>query len=98
MRAGEVRYDFVEIMACPGGCSGGGGQPIRDGEELAYTRGAILYGLDEIADLRYSHENPSVQALYREYLGAPLSEPAETLLHTEHSGWFMPGHPDYEKR
>ena len=71
---------------------------IRDGEELAYTRGAVLYGLDEIADLRYSHENPSVQALYREYLGAPLSEPAETLLHTEHSGWFMPGHPDYEKR
>ena len=98
VRAGEVRYDFVEIMACPGGCSGGGGQPIRDGEELAYTRGAVLYGLDEIADLRYSHENPSVQALYREYLGAPLSEPAETLLHTEHSGWFMPGHPDYEKR
>lgn len=98
LRAGEVHYDFVEVMACPGGCAGGGGQPIHDGEELAYTRGAVLYGLDAIADLRFSHENPSVQALYAEYLGAPLSERAETLLHTDHAAWFMPGHPDYQKR
>ena len=98
MREKRVRYDFVEVMACPGGCAGGGGQPIHDGEELAYSRGSVLYGLDEVANLRFSHENPDVQALYREYLGQPLSEPAETLLHTEHSGWFMPTHPDYNKR
>lgn len=98
LRAGRVHYDFVEVMACPGGCAGGGGQPIHDGEELAGSRGNVLYGLDEIANLRFSHENPAVQALYREYLGQPLSELAETLLHTEHSAWFMPGHPDYEKR
>lgn len=98
MREKRVRYDFVEVMACPGGCAGGGGQPIHDGEELAYSRGSVLYGLDEVANLRFSHENPDVQALYREYLGQPLSELAETLLHTEHSGWFMPTHPDYNKR
>ena len=71
---------------------------LYDGEGLAYSRGSVLYGLDEVANLRFSHENPDVQALYREYLGRPLSELAETLLHTEHSGWFMPTYPDYNKR
>ena len=55
---GEVQYDFVEVMACPGGCVGGGGQPIHDGEELAFERGKNLYYLDENAAFRYSHENP----------------------------------------
>ena len=50
---GEVRYDFVEVMACPGGCVGGGGQPIHDGEELAFERGKNLYYLDENASIRY---------------------------------------------
>jgi NADH-quinone oxidoreductase subunit G len=82
---GRVHYDFVEIMACPGGCSGGGGQPIHcDDKERAAERGQVLYGLDRNMPLRFSHENPDVQALYREELGEPLSERAEALLHTDH--------------
>ena len=96
--AGEVHYDFVEIMACRGGCAGGGGQPIHDGEECALTRGQVLYGLDRTSNLRFSHENPSIDALYQEYMGAPLSERAEHLLHTDHEAWFMPTHPDYGRR
>ena len=90
MRRGEVSYDFVEVMACPGGCSGGGGQPIHDGEELAAIRAETLYCLDQQAELRYSHENPSIHTLYEEYLGEPLSELAEKLLHTDHEAWQMP--------
>lgn len=58
---GEVQYDFVEVMACPGGCVGGGGQPIHDGEERAFERGKKLYDLDQQAELRFSHENPDVR-------------------------------------
>lgn len=89
--AGEVNYDFVEIMACPGGCVGGGGQPIHDGEERAGDRGQILYRLDNNLALRFSHENPEVQQCYADFLGKPLSEKAEELLHTDHHGWTMPG-------
>ena len=88
---GEVEYDFVEVMACPGGCSGGGGQPIHDGEELAGVRGDVLWGLDRVSELRRSYENPSIQACYKDYLGEPLSERAEHLLHTDHHAWSMPG-------
>jgi NADP-reducing hydrogenase subunit HndD len=91
LEAGEVSYDFVEIMACPGGCAGGGGHPIHDGEELAGMRGDVLWGLDRVADLRRSHENPSVIACYRDYLDEPLSERAEELLHTDQHAWSMPG-------
>lgn len=88
----KVQYDFVEVMACPGGCAGGGGQPqSRDDEELAASRGAVLRALDKGSALRFSHENPAVQALYREELGEPGSEAAEVWLHTDHSGWKMPG-------
>ena len=91
---GEVHYDFVEVMACPGGCVGGGGQPIScEDKELYGERGQRLYALDKSAPVRFSHENPQVQALYREYLGSPLSEKAEELLHTDHKGWLMPGEP-----
>lgn len=82
---GEVHYDFVEVMACPGGCVGGGGQPIHDGEELAFERSKNLYYLDEAAEIRYSHENRDVKALYDEYFEAPLSHKSHMLLHTEHS-------------
>lgn len=88
---GEKQYDFVEVMACPGGCVGGGGQPIHDGEELASVRGEALYRLDKKNPLRFSHENPCVQQLYKEYLGEPLSEKAHELLHTDHNSWHMPG-------
>ena len=90
---GEVDYDFVEVMACPGGCAGGGGQPIHDGVEMAARRGGVLWRLDRTADIRFSHENADVQALYKEYLRQPLGHKAHTLLHTDHFGWKMPsGH------
>lgn len=97
LRRGEVQYDFVEVMACPGGCSGGGGQPIHDGQELAESRSEKLYGLDAIADLRFSHENPAVQRLYKDFLVRPLSEKAHHLLHTDHTAWEMPLSPDSQK-
>ncbi|MCO7120507.1 NADH-dependent [FeFe] hydrogenase, group A6 [Ihubacter massiliensis] len=82
IKSGQVSYDFVEIMACPGGCAGGGGQPIQDGADMAADRGKILYGLDSVADSRFSHENPAVQMTYEEYLGKPLSKRSHELLHT----------------
>ena len=87
---GEVHYDFVEVMACPGGCIGGGGQPIHDGEELASVRGENLYFLDKNAKIRFSHENPDVLKLYENYMEKPLSHKAHMLLHTDHNAWEMP--------
>lgn len=80
---GRADYDFVEVMACPGGCAGGGGQPIHEGQEMAVVRGDRLWKLDADAELRFSHENPEVQALYKEYLKKPLGERSLQLLHTE---------------
>ncbi|MDY2625393.1 MAG: [FeFe] hydrogenase, group A [Coriobacteriales bacterium] len=96
--AGEVSYDFVEVMACPGGCVGGGGHPIHDGEERAGTHGEVLYGLDKRLDLRFSHENPEIVTCYRDFLGKPLSEKAEQLLHTDQHAWEMPGEMRYYSR
>ena len=87
---GEVHYDFVEVMACPGGCVGGGGQPIHDGEELAHERGKNLYFLDEHSKIRFSHENPDVLKLYEDYMEKPCSHKAHMLLHTDHNAWEMP--------
>lgn len=82
--SGKADYDFVEVMACPGGCAGGGGQPIREGAELATSRGNLLWKLDAKSEIRFSHENPDVQALYSEFLKKPLGELSHHLLHTEH--------------
>ncbi len=82
--AGNVAYDFVEVMACPGGCVGGGGQPIHDGCELAAERGSRLYALDSNRELRFSHENPEVQQAYTEFLGKPLGHMSHKLLHSNH--------------
>lgn len=90
IRSGRASYDFVEIMACPGGCVGGGGQPIHDGQELAAERAGVLYELDRANALRFSHENPAVLACYQDFLGQPLSEKAHHLLHTDHRAWDMP--------
>lgn len=84
IKAGKVHFDFVEVMACPGGCVGGGGQPIHDGEERATMLGEKLYKLDDKRPLRQSHNNPDVQVLYNDYLEKPLSEKAEKLLHSNH--------------
>lgn len=86
----EVHFDFVEVMACPGGCVGGGGQPIHDSEELALTRSKNLYFLDASNELRFSHENPDIQKLYDDFMEAPLSHKAHMLLHTDHNAWKMP--------
>ena len=90
MERGEAHYDFVEVMACPGGCVGGGGQPIHDSEELALTRSQNLYFLDSANELRFCHENPDIQKLYHDFLDAPLSHKAHMLLHTDHNAWEMP--------
>lgn len=90
LKKGKVNYDFVEVMACPGGCVGGGGQPFYDGIEMAKDRAPILYAFDQVTNLRFSHENPSITKVYEEYLGAPLGEKSHHLLHTNHHDWKMP--------
>lgn len=86
---GEVVYDFVEVMACPGGCAGGGGQPIHEGVEMASHRGNQLWEMDANATVRFSHENPDVYELYRAYLKNPLGEKSHHLLHTDHTAWSV---------
>ena len=84
---GTEKLDFVEVMACPGGCAGGGGQPISFNKELASDRIAILNMLDENDTLRFSHDNPDIQSLYRETLITPLSPLAQEWLHTQQTSW-----------
>ncbi|MBR5740416.1 MAG: iron hydrogenase small subunit, partial [Firmicutes bacterium] len=96
IRSGKEVYDFVEVMACPGGCVGGGGQPFRDGEEKATERAGILYSLDNVNDIRFSHENPTVAELYKDFLGAPLSEMSHKYLHTEVKDWDLEMHFDQD--
>lgn len=87
--AGEVQYDFVEIMACPGGCVNGGGQPIEFNcnQELYKIRTQVLNDLDGADVLRRSHENPSIIKFYEDWAEKPLSETAEAWLHTEQGEW-----------
>lgn len=87
IRAGEADYHFVEIMCCPGGCVNGGGQPqvhadVRNFTDVRAIRAKALYDNDAAKTLRKSHENPSIQKLYKEYLGEPGSEKAHHILHT----------------
>ena len=89
IRQKKVYYDFVEIMTCPGGCVGGGGQPFKDGEEKAEGRADILYGLDQNAPIRFSHENSTVLLSYEEFLEKPLSEKSHKLLHTDLTKWSL---------
>jgi NADH-quinone oxidoreductase subunit G/NADP-reducing hydrogenase subunit HndD len=84
VKAGE-QYHFIEIMCCPGGCIGGGGQPIPTNTEIREQRIKGIYQADVEMPIRKSHENPSIQALYREFLGKPLSEKSHHLLHTHYT-------------
>lgn len=93
VRKKKVFYHFVEVMACPGGCVGGGGQPIHEGREMAEIRSKNLYFLDSKNELRFSHENPEIKKVYDEYLEKPLSRMAHKLLHTDHDAWEMPPAP-----
>lgn len=89
IEAGRKKFDFVEVMACPGGCVGGGGQPIHDGQELAYERSLNLYFLDDASNLRYSHENEDIKRLYKDFIERPNSPKAHRILHTDHNNWVM---------
>jgi NADH-quinone oxidoreductase subunit G len=85
IRDGKAEYHAIEIMACPGGCIGGGGQPYMHGDtEILEKRMEAIYGEDKNKTLRKSHENPSVKKLYEEYLGEPYGEKAHELLHTNY--------------
>lgn len=97
VKSGKEHYDFIEIMGCPGGCIGGGGQPYARATRaipldpgLLAMRAAALRSEDRSKTIRRSYENPEVQRLYREYLGRPLSEKSRRLLHTT----FVPRKPE----
>ncbi|NLC78477.1 MAG: ferredoxin, partial [Ruminococcaceae bacterium] len=87
IKSGEKDYAFVEVMACPGGCVNGGGQPhqpgyVRNTIDLRAERAKALYGEDSSMELRKSHENPNVKEIYSSYLEKPGSHKAHEILHT----------------
>lgn len=85
MQEGDATYHFVEVMACPGGCIGGGGQPkdpLKDAQQTRQRRMEGLYRRDSGMQVRKSHENPDIQAVYQQFYHHPLSELAENMLHT----------------
>ena len=89
IKAGKSNYHFIEIMACPGGCIMGGGQPIHSAKtremiDIRSKRANALYSIDEKSVIRKSHENPVLQKIYKEYLGEPGGHKAHELLHTEY--------------
>jgi len=85
VKRGESTYHFIEVMTCPGGCIGGGGQPRFTDDEVRHARIAAIYREDEGKNLRKSHENPDIQSLYAEFLGCPLGERSHHLLHTKYT-------------
>ncbi len=84
VRDGKTNYHFIEVMGCPGGCLGGGGQPIPTSEEIRKKRAEAIYDEDHNMKLRKSHENPEVTALYEEFLGVPNGHKSHDLLHTHY--------------
>ncbi|MBE0655084.1 MAG: iron hydrogenase small subunit [Bacteroidales bacterium] len=84
VKNGEANYHFIEIMACPGGCLGGGGQPIPTNAEIRGKRAMAIYGEDMALPIRKSHENPEVVQVYKEFLGKPNSHKSHELLHTHY--------------
>ncbi|MCK4806397.1 MAG: [FeFe] hydrogenase, group A [Candidatus Aegiribacteria sp.] len=85
VRAGEVDYHFIEIMACPGGCLGGGGQPIPTNPTVRKKRSDAIYEEDAVLHFRKSHANPEIQLLYAEFLKEPLGHKSHELLHTHYT-------------
>ena len=84
IKEGKASYHFIEIMACPGGCLGGGGQPIPTNADIRKNRMKAIYSEDEHMKLRKSHENPEVVAIYNDFLGKPNSKVSHELLHTHY--------------
>ncbi len=82
IKAGRDDIHFIEIMACPGGCVGGGGQPINMDEQAVKNRIKSLYHIDDTESIKVSHKNPDVMVLYHEFLGEPLGKKSHELLHT----------------
>lgn len=82
---GKADYHFIEVMACPGGCLSGGGQPIPTSEEIRKKRAEAIYFADRSLSLRKSHENPMVEILYKEFLGEPNGHKSHKLLHTHYT-------------
>ncbi len=82
---GKADYTFIEVMACPGGCLGGGGQPIPTNPEIRAKRAKAIYAIDKDMPMRKSHENPAIKALYDEFLGEPLGHKSHELLHTHYT-------------
>lgn len=80
----ERPYDFIEVMACRGGCVTGGGQPYGHCDDLRVKRAAALYEDDSKSEIRVSHKNPLITKIYKDYFGAPNSEKAHHLLHTHY--------------
>nr|WP_319997487.1 NADH-dependent [FeFe] hydrogenase, group A6 [uncultured Draconibacterium sp.] len=85
VRAGTADYHFIEFMACPGGCLGGGGQPIPTNPEIRQKRAEAIYAEDENLPIRKSHENPEIKKLYKDFLKEPLGEVSHHLLHTKYT-------------
>ncbi|RJP57440.1 MAG: hydrogenase [Candidatus Auribacter fodinae] len=83
--SGEAQWHFIEIMACPGGCLGGGGQPIPTNENIRKARAKAIYDEDSHLNIRKSHSNPQIQMLYNEFLDHPNSKKAHKLLHTTYT-------------
>jgi NADH-quinone oxidoreductase subunit G/NADP-reducing hydrogenase subunit HndD len=90
IRNGEADYQFIEIMACPGGCIGGGGQPVPVCAEIRERRIGSIYDCDQAYEIRKSHDNPAIQELYSSWLGKPLGEKSHKLLHTHY-------HPQHKR-
>lgn len=84
IRAGTSEYHFIEVMACPGGCLSGGGQPVPINKEIRLNRQKAIYSYDKSFKLRKSHENPAIKELYTSWLGEPLSEVSHKYLHTHY--------------
>ncbi|HUL52095.1 MAG TPA: iron hydrogenase small subunit, partial [Opitutaceae bacterium] len=84
VQSGKASYHFIEVMSCPGGCIGGGGQPRFTTDAVRLARMRAIFAEDEGKPFRASHENPTVGSLYRDFLGAPLSEKSHALLHTHY--------------
>jgi iron-only hydrogenase group A len=85
LAAGKANYHFIEVMACPGGCVAGGGQPIPVNNEIRRLRAQALYSEDKNLKIRKSHENPSIKKIYEEFLKEPLGEKSHHLLHTKYT-------------
>lgn len=85
VKNGEADYHFIEIMACPGGCLGGGGQPLPTSPEIRKKRAEAIYREDAGKKIRKSHENPEIIQIYEEFLVEPLGHKSHELLHTTYT-------------